>query len=399
MKYNCNRFVLNDITIYDYFKNDNNPKIFVNDKNNLFFINWNQERNIIFKTNHGNTNILAFYNTEVCSGIKEKYLITFGHEKLYHRDLLQFIYNGKQIIYEANTTIGQCFQNELNPTIFVNDIYNLLLIDWNQTKNFTFIINNCYKKEFTIGNKSSLNLVLLNFLEKINHYELENINEIKYLYNSQQIPFLFLIGGITVGEFFLFDYNPVIFVIDINNLIKPIDITFKTCQGSIFTLTSNCKRTVGYLLMQYLDEISHSELIDRYDKIKFLYKTQQIKFGDKTNIGDLFLNCKNPIILVLDSNNILSNNQIQKMRFLFKNTYGTSTFITVNYGTTIQQLIKKYLYKVYSQDLIDNYNSNKVHLKFLYNGKTITGEQSYVEDFFGFNNCGLFNILADFSFY
>ena len=38
------------MSIVDYFKYDNNPKIFVNDIYNLLLINWNEKRNIIFKT-------------------------------------------------------------------------------------------------------------------------------------------------------------------------------------------------------------------------------------------------------------------------------------------------------------------------------------------------------------
>ena len=37
------------INIGTYFKNDNNPTIFVNDPNNLFLINWYQSKNITFK--------------------------------------------------------------------------------------------------------------------------------------------------------------------------------------------------------------------------------------------------------------------------------------------------------------------------------------------------------------
>ena len=36
--------------ICDYFKTDNNPKIFVNDPNNLFFINWYEKKHVFFQT-------------------------------------------------------------------------------------------------------------------------------------------------------------------------------------------------------------------------------------------------------------------------------------------------------------------------------------------------------------
>ena len=48
-----------------------------------------------------------------------------GHERIYRKVKLQFMYNGKQIRNDPYITIGQCFQNDSNPSIFVNDIYNL----------------------------------------------------------------------------------------------------------------------------------------------------------------------------------------------------------------------------------------------------------------------------------
>ena len=58
---------------------------------------------------------------------------------------------------------------------------------------------------------------------------------------------------------------------DINNFIRPIIFTFKTTHGNLFKVYINLKRriiTLGQLLMKYLDEIDHSELVDRNDKIR-----------------------------------------------------------------------------------------------------------------------------------
>ena len=375
------QLIIKNMSIVDCFKYDNNPKIFVNDINNLLLINWNEKRNIIFKTNHGNINSLVIYNTENCYQMIEKYCEIIGHKWLYRKDILQFIYKGKQIKYDPYTTIGQLFQCESNPEIFVNDIFDLLLINWDQTKNIVFIVNNNYKKEFTDKNTTSLDSVLGQFLYIINQTELKkNINDIKFLYKGQKIIF----DPTTVGEFFLKDYNPVIYVIDIKNLIRPIDIIFKTSQGGIYNMSIYYKRTVGYLLMEYLDQIAHSELIDRNDII-FIYKTQQIKFWDKTNVSTLFLNDNNPIILVIDKNNILSNDKIQKIDVVFENS-GRITYVRANFGTTIEQLIKKYLFKIGRFDLIENYYYNNNYIKIIYNASTYYfSEQKYVETIFSSN--------------
>ena len=366
------------ITIDNYFQNDKNPKIYVNDIYNLLLINWNAGRSIVFKTNHGYTNKLFIKNTVDCNQMVEYFCKIIGYERICRKDKLQFMYNGKQIRNDPYITIGQCFQNDSNPLIFVNDIYNLLLINWKQTKNITFIVNNNYKKKYTFDNSMTLYSILVHFLSNIDHYELKNISEIKYLYNGLQISF----DGDTVGEFFLNDYNPIIYVMDMNNLIKPIDITFKTIQG-IFNISVYYKRTAGFLLMQYLDEIGHSELIDRNDKIKFLYKAKQIKFWEKTNVNTLFLNDNNPLIVVIDTDNVLSNNTISKINVIF-DSFGKTSSIVVNFGTTIEQLIKKYLFKVGKIELIENYSKN--HIYILYNGiRYFFNDQNYVEKIF-FNN-------------
>ena len=368
------------ITIDNYFKNDKNPKIYVNDIYNLLLINWNAGRSIVFKTNHGYTNKLFIKNTVDCNQMVEYFCKIIGYERIYRKDKLQFMYNGKQIRNDPYITIGQCFQNDSNPLIFVNDIYNLLLINWKQTKNITFMVNNNYKKKYTFDNSMTLNSILEDFLLNIDHYELKNKSEIKYLYNGLQISF----DPDTVGEFFLNDYNPIIYVMDMNNLIKPIDITFKTIQG-IFNISVYYKRTAGYLLMKYLDEIGHSELIDRNDKIKFLYKAKQIKFWDKTNVNTLFLNDNNPLIVVIDTDNVLSNNTISKINVIF-DSFGKKSSLLVNFGTTIEQLIKKYLFKVGKIELIENYSLYKNHIYILYNGiRYFFNDQNYVEKIF-FNN-------------
>ena len=394
---------LNNNTICDFFKNDSNPIIFVNDLNNLLLINWNAQRNITFKTNHGDINQLILDNFEDPNEMVEKYFKLINQEKLYQRNMILFIFNNNQIKYEpqkdekqkeAYIPIGQIFQNEPNPIVFVNDINNLFLINWKQRKNITFKVNQSYKKEISFNNNDSLAYILKQFLIEIYQPELENNDEIKYIYNSKQIvindwkPFLSRKSSfeqtqiqeyevyITVGEYFFNDNNPVINVIDPNYLIKPIDIIFQTGQGIKLKMTIFEKRTTEYLLMEYLDKIEHSELIDKNDEIVFLYKGKQIMFGDKTIVKELFLNDNNPTIIVMDVNNVLSNNDIKKINVIFYNEeMGIRKNVIVNYGTTVEQLIKKFCCKYY--------NLNLETMRFYYNSGIIDyRKKSYVEKFF-----------------
>ena len=214
---------------------------------------------------------------------------------------------------------------------------------------------------------------------EINQSELENNEKIKYLYNSKEKYFNDMI---TAGELFLNDYNPVIFVNDINNLIKhAIDVSFKTTSGYVKKITIQIERTIEYLLLKYLDEIHHSELIDRNDKITFLYNSQKIKFGDKTLLKNLFLNEQNPTIVVIDSDNALLDNYIPKLNVFF-HTDKQRYIIIVNFGTTMEQLIKLFLTKNIGYESIGNpyYNMNPSNMKFVHkNGLIKFGDKGFVE--------------------
>ena len=96
--YHKNEFYDNIIDIY--FKNDNNPTIFVNDPNNLFLINWFEKKHIIFQTNLGYKNELVANNYDSCFETIEKYFKTIGHKFIYKKYKIKFIYKGQEMKYE-----------------------------------------------------------------------------------------------------------------------------------------------------------------------------------------------------------------------------------------------------------------------------------------------------------
>ena len=56
----------------------------------------------------------------------------------------------------------------------------------------------------------------------------------------------------------------------------------------MFKIFISYKRTNGQLVMKYLFEIKHPELMDKIDKIQFLYNARQIKLGDATILNNFF---------------------------------------------------------------------------------------------------------------
>ena len=78
---------------------------------------------------------------------------------------------------------------------------------------------------------------------------------------------------------------------------------------------------------------------------------------------------------------LLTNDNKQKINIAFINS-GKLILITARYGTTVEQLIKMYLYKVGGKELIDDYYSQK-KIKFIFDCKIIEfKEQKFVENYF-----------------
>ena len=330
--------------------------------------------------------------------MKEEYFKKIGHYHLYHKDKIQFMYHGQQIIFSDNITVGQYFLNESNVTIFVNDLYNLFFINWEQTRNISFIFNNNYKDVIAFKNKDTLGNILKRYLLEIGHsglLELMRQPDISLFYNSQQIQ---PEDKTTIGEFFLNDNNPIIFIVDNRNLISLIYVTFKTTQGNILSFNFNYRKSIDLLLTKYLCEIDKPEFIGKNDKIVFLYKARPIKFGDKTTVINFFVNDYNPIILVMDTDNLLSYKDIKKKNINFQRDTGRKNNIVVNYGTTVEQSIKKYLYRIGRIELIEYWDSeNRKRIIFTARSNSINFEQSLVEKYF--NNNEKVQVLGVDSFF
>ena len=84
----------------------------------------------------------------------------------------------------------------------------------------------------------------------------------------------------------------------------------------------------------------------------------------------------------MDINNLLSNNSLEKHNVIFLDESNDQKVnVVVNIGTTIEQLIKMYLYKVGGLELIDDYYSRK-NICFFYDHRNISsfGEET-VEKF------------------
>ena len=155
--YNRYQIKLNEhsISIGHFFKNENNPKIIVKDPNNLI----GKKIKINFKTNHGYKLEIISNAEKTIGNLIKSYLDKIDENFNSHRDYkfieqILFFYKGQKInwynlnnsnknsvVTEVNysiTSIGDYFKNDNNPEIFVNDQYNLFLINWNEKKTYYF---------------------------------------------------------------------------------------------------------------------------------------------------------------------------------------------------------------------------------------------------------------------
>ena len=393
-------------TVEYYFKNDLNPIIFINYNNIDYYITILK---FIFKDNHGNQFEIFGKIDMSINFLVKRFLLECnlnnkndwlnGSEYQLTQWGIQLLYNNKNIEYEyinnygfkKDIKIGQYFN--IDCTKIKNEIYLYVNDTNNIIKAYTFKDNHGVIVEIIFNKKKAIKDLIEKYLEKIGHIELKDIerkDEIQFIYNKNKLE----CDDNTILEYyFKNDNNPIIQVNDYNNMLitEPIlgyDITFKTSQGHKYILDFPVRSKMESIIIGYLYCIDHPDLINNRNNIKFLYNGEII--NEKITARKCFKNEIKPIILVLDTNNLLTNaakyndnNEIisgPKFNVHFQASNGTTTNKLYNYGTTIDKMLKIYLLRIDHPELI---NSN---IYFLYNlNRIYFGDQTVLEKIFGCN--------------
>jgi len=402
--------------IEEIFKNDSNPIVMVDGESIRPY-------KVSFKTSFTKKEEIiinyCFYLQDLINIYLKKISISCSE--------IEFFYN-KNKLEDFSIYIGDFFKDDYDPTILVKvkGIYNL-----DKLYNIIFVTNNGDKIHLNFNKESSIysiKEIKEKFLWKMWHSELlDSEDEIIFTYNQKKLEFD---GETTMKSFFGNNFDIEIDVNDVNNILSTVpfrkyNVLFKTSNGLDENIEIDCEDTIESLLKYYLYYIKHPELINTKDKIKLLYKGQQINFGDKKIARKYFKNEKNPKIIVTDPNNYLLNNSLdednnQKVNVIFYsnvnldcpslNKYNILRFhdsdewryfqiryggkeldlqksnkfiinLTINYGTTVDKLLKKFLCKIHQPELID---SNKIC--FIYNASRLKfGDQTFVEKKFNFS--------------
>ena len=373
--------------VHKLFKDDPNPSIIIEDKNYLI-----RPINIFFRNNNDkNTEIklLINYNTTI-KDLLFHYLREIDHysyddESL--KDKIDFIYNKKKLNYDDETTVEKFFNIEnslelikqgknMEKIIFINDKHNLIKIF-----NVTFKDNHGYEEEIKFGSKRKVDELLEIYLNKINHNEITKLKEIiQFIYKQKNLK---IEDKTSISDFFLNDKNPIIQVIDSYNLLlkAPIlkySVTFKTTSGAEDNSSFYIYYNMNIIISNYLDYKDHPELKNKKNLINFLYNGNQI--NEKESLCECFKNDFHPVILVMDPNNLLrgpfQNGGDQKLILIFTTTEGCDTSLGIQYETTIDKLLKIYLWRVGESERAKQF-------VFIYNASQLKfGDQRFVEDVF-----------------
>ena len=384
INYNNNNLVINGINQFQNnieflngFNNIENQNNMMNIMNFNHLNNYKKLLNFIFEDNHGNQVEIETYSDVGVCDLLLQYLEKIDYFELDLRNI-QFLYNNINIDYNDQTNIDEYFKDSIQNgendiRIYVNDINNLIkLIKIKYEDNHNKKVEILFKKKDPIEN------IIKRYLYHIRRSELVGIvisGEIQFVYNNNNLD---CYDNTTLEEYFNNDNNPIIHINDLNDLlisekIEKYNITFKTSQGSSILLESFIESKIERIIFNFFKYIEHPELIKKRDNIQFLYNGERI--NENISAIKCFKNESNPNILVMDLDNLLINilanneNDSKYINVFFRTERGRTIKILVKFGTTVENLLEKFLLKLdyqpeinlFHKEILFRYNTNDMY--------------------------------------
>ena len=188
--YKQNILEFNDnTTMEDFFQNDNNPIIQVNDFDGMFLSNPITKYYITFETSQGYSFSLESFLGTKLERIITNYLTYIEHPELINKDdNIIFLYNGNRI--DKKITARKCFKNEENPKIIVMDTSNQLKYNDNNFEkkiNINFEYPNKNKTLIIARYGMTIDTILKKYILKADLTEYINDNKLIFLLNGKEI--------------------------------------------------------------------------------------------------------------------------------------------------------------------------------------------------------------------
>ena len=162
------------------------------------------------------------------------------------------------------------------------------------------IENNKKGINIKVNHGKTVHQVLITFLKIIGKPDLEGSQYIKFIYNNNYLD----INDQNKVEN-IFHNASRIYYIEPQGLVS--EIIFKTTLGANKRIFINGYCTVCELLKEYLDEIGKAELFGKKDKLKFIYKGENIDFEEKEKVIKFFKADEENIITVADLEKNINN--------------------------------------------------------------------------------------------
>ena len=287
---NIKNYEIGNKTVSEIFKNNRNPTIIVKDDNLIGKLIL-----VTFKIKNGDKYEIIFNSKSVVLKLRDNFLEEFDFY-IFDSPKFDFFYKGQKLNFSDNnndenctTTLEKFFKNDKNPIIIVNDKNNII----GQKIKINFETNSGYKHEIVIQNKKTIFQLLTSYISEIDDHfyyskfnlnEPENksnltyiLNQIIFIYKDQQI---LNNSMMTIGDFFKNDYNPTIFVKDLNNLFfinwdADRCITFQTNHGNINKLVIKNSKACYEMIFNYFISIGFEKLFKK-DNIQFFYNNKKI---------------------------------------------------------------------------------------------------------------------------
>ncbi len=350
------------LTIKEYFKDDHNPTIIVNDVNNIFKV-----YSVTFVVNNG----LFIKNYLVNHDRRFGEVLIIFNEDIHEefpdiKEIKNYLYNNTILDFYKGKTCEKIFKDQYNPIIFLEKDY---LFD-NQPIIVEFKSINGFKHQIKINKYKTINELLIKFCKET---ETELGCDIMFLYSCNKLKYN---DRTPVGTLFGCDFKPRIIINDINNLIGQINITFEINCEEKYELIIKKGKKMKELLEAFLEEQGFYESFyyENKNDLKILYNEKNIEFSNEKNIGEYFSKDINPKIIIIDKKNLLKSNY--NITFQTKNE--SKIILKANPKNSIKHYIREYINK------IDIYPILYHETKFFYNETRINLEDYSlsVEDYF-----------------
>ena len=360
----------------NYFYNNNQINLFINDYNEQKIINYNPTRKIYYNKIYNITiiEINEYDNINNYLEIDDDNLFRININSYYENKsiyILHFLENEKASV--SYGFLNQLFQYNINHTCYTESTSNggpILNLSNNKLIGLTLYNNQGIILKFPIedfiNNYKNQQMFNNNNMINNNNMNLGMVFPNMMINNNMMMNNNF---GMLNNNMMINNNN------EINNQKPKINAIFNTATGTSLNIKINYGKTMEELFIIYMKRIGKPELIGCNDRL-FLFNAGKIEWKDKTPV-EVKLADLNPVIVVYYTQNCVNLPYIVK----FQSTMGSKWELSFDYYDMPMDLVlTKFLEHVGKPELKKEIPKK---ICFLYNAQQIKpGEKRRIGEFF-----------------